>query len=149
MQSVLLGCLPEISSTGDLYLSEDLEVIVQSLFVIFNTKLESRIWQPKFGCRLKEYIWDILDDRTLESIKSDLENAIKKWEPRITVTNLTVTKVEDTVGSNNPTVKIEVAFTFDRHDYSHTFQIGANTSMMDLNIYQLKTNKRHKYWQVG
>ncbi len=149
MQNMLIGCLPEISSNGDFYLSEDLEVIIQSLYVIFNTKVESRIWQPTFGCKLKEYIWDILDDKTLENIRSDLENAINIWEPRIALKNITVTKVDDMQTNNTPTVKIEVSFFFDKMDYTHTFEVGANTSLMDLNIYQLKTNKRDTYWSVS
>ena len=149
MQKTLIGCLPEISPTGDFYLSEDVEVIIQSLFIILNTKTESRVWQPEFGCKLKEYIWDILDERTLDNIKSDLENAIRRWEPRIVVNKLTVEKISDMSTMNTPTVKIEISFKFDRQDYTHTFEVGANTSMMDLSVYQLKTNKRDKYWQVG
>lgn len=143
-QKMLLGCLPEIAPNGDFYLSEDIEVIIQSIFVIINTKLESRVWQPEFGCRLQEYIWDLLDETTLENMKTDLMNALKRWEPRISVTSLIVEPLTSLQDQTTPTVKIDIKFVFDRQDYSHTFEIGPNTSMMDLNIYQLKFNKRQK-----
>lgn len=138
MKQMLFGCLPEISSTGDFYCAKDVEVILQSIFVIFNTKLESRVWQPQFGCRLKEYIWDILDDTTLENIKNDLENSLTMWEPRIYVKDLSVTK-KDTL-DNTPTIDITISFTFDRRDYTHVFEMSAKKDIMDMSVYDLKIN---------
>ncbi len=135
MKQILLGCLPEISSTGDFYCSKDIEVILQSIFIILNTKPESRVWQPKFGCRLKEYIWDLMDEKTLSNMTSDLESALSIWEPRINVTKLEVKPIQ-TVGV--PQVDIEISFTFDRKDYTHVFNMTANKNMMDMSVYDLK-----------
>jgi len=145
MNQNLIGCLPEISSTGDFYQSEDVEVIIQSLYVILMTPLESRPWQPEFGCKLREYLWDLNDDQTLDNIKNDVQSAIRRWENRIIANEVVVERVDQSAGT--PAVTVRVDFTFNRKDYSHTFQLGADTDLLNLSIYQLKIDRSNSFWQ--
>jgi len=138
----LTGCLPELSANGDFYNSEDVEVIVQSIYVILTTPRETRVWQPEFGCDLMKYLWDPLDETTLENIETDITSALETWEPRIVISNVYVKEVASGSNTSSGTVSIQINFTFDRKDYSHTFVVGADTDLMNLSIYNLKIDKQ-------
>jgi hypothetical protein len=131
---MLIGCLPRIASTGDFYASSGIEVIVQSLFVILNTRPESRVWQPEFGCRLKEYIWDLMDSDTIQNLSSEISNAIKTWEPRIKLNKVDVEPISDIAGNK---INILIDFTYEERDYKQTFNIKANSDMMEMSVYDL------------
>ena len=86
----LFGCLPEKGKDGDFKTYEGLEVILQSIYVILNTPKGSRVWQPEFGCGVMEYIWDLADDKTISKMRSEIESALVRWEPRISLNSVTV-----------------------------------------------------------
>lgn len=79
----------------DLEAVYDTECITHSLYELFRTKRGDRVLVPEYGTRLYEYIGEHITDLNCESIKDMLELAIKTWEPRVTVTNITVKPKED------------------------------------------------------
>ncbi len=134
-KNVLNGFLPIMSADGDLYNSKDVEVILQSVWIILTTPLGSRVWQPEFGCRLLEYIFDLYDSTTLKKMEDAVTNSLERWEPRIKLNKVEVTSKK--AGH----VDVLIDFTFDRRDYTHKFYINDNLDALDLTIYDLKINK--------
>ncbi len=130
----LVGCLPTLSSSGDMYLSEDIEVIIQSIFVILVTPKGSRPWQPEFGSNLLDYLYDLNTPDTNDNIKSEVRSALDRWEPRINIIDIVVTS-EGNTGAVS--VNIQINFTYDDRTYEHTFPLKTDLDMMDLTIYPM------------
>lgn len=129
-KQVLLGCLPTIGSSGDFQVSQDIEVILQSIYVILNTPKGSRIWQPKFGCNLKNYVWDLLDDTTFENIQESVRNALEQWEPRISVNDVEVDKVDDV----SKAISVKITFSYADNQYTKVFNTSSNSNLTVYDI---------------
>ena len=128
----LFGCLPEKGKDGDFKLYEGLEVILQSIYVILNTPKGSRVWQPEFGCGVMEYIWDLADDKTISKMRSEIESALVRWEPRISLNSVTVELNPYKQG----TIDVNIDFNFAGKDYSKNLSLES-TNANDMTIYDL------------
>lgn len=126
----LFGCLPEKGANGDFKTYEGLEVILQSIYVILNTPKGSRVWQPEFGCKVMEYIWDIADNKTIEKMRSEIETALRIWEPRIDVSSVVVELSPYKQG----VVDVTIDFTYEGKNYSKNLSLS-QTHMSDLSVY--------------
>lgn len=57
--------------------------IRQSLRILMETRRGERVLRPLFGLGLWEHVYDRMDETTLGDLKSQIEDAILRWEPRI------------------------------------------------------------------
>ncbi len=82
----LTGALPQV--TG-------MELIRQSIEQILDTEPGERIMLPEFGCGLRRYLMEPNTLTTRTAIAEDIEGALSRWEPRIQLTEVSVTPGED------------------------------------------------------
>lgn len=71
------------STTGRIEGSSYRDAIRESIKLIIMTKKGERVMRPNFGCDINKYMFDILDVTTIRQIEFEVEDALKKWEPRI------------------------------------------------------------------
>jgi len=64
--------------------------INNSLNNIIGTTKGTMPGHPEFGCKIDKYLFELLDPMIIESIKIEVEYAIKRWEPRITIKSIIV-----------------------------------------------------------
>jgi len=76
------GALPQV--TG-------MERIRQSIEQILDTEPGERIMLPEFGCGLRRYLMEPNTLTTRTAIAKDVEGALTRWEPRIQLTDVSVT----------------------------------------------------------
>ena len=76
------------------YLS-GMELIRQSVEAILDTEPGERIMLPAFGCGLRRYLMQPNTLSTRTAMREDIATALATWEPRIRVSNVTVTPDED------------------------------------------------------
>ena len=81
--------------TGRLELVSGTEVVRQSIETILDTDPGERIMQPLFGCGLRRYLMAPNTAATRTAIRQDITEALALWEPRIRVTDVSVTPGED------------------------------------------------------
>jgi len=62
----------------------------QSIYLIVMTVPGERVLRPEFGCRIHELIFDPLNKQTFITAKRYVEEAIRRWEPRIEIMELDV-----------------------------------------------------------
>lgn len=62
-----------------------LESIIQSINNIISTPIGSRFFQPEFGSRIPDLLFEIQDDATEMMIINEAYASIQKWEPRVRV----------------------------------------------------------------
>ena len=69
-------------------IEEELLEIRSSVIQILNTSLRERVMYPEFGSRLREILWNPLDDFIISDIRYEVRTALRLWEPRIHVLNI-------------------------------------------------------------
>jgi phage baseplate assembly protein W len=82
-----------------------LDLVRQSIETILDTDPGERIMRPSFGCGLSRYLMAPNTLTTRTAMAADITAALNTWEPRIQVTNVSVTP------DDNPTlVWIEISY---------------------------------------
>jgi phage baseplate assembly protein W len=98
----------------DIMADIDEAAITNSIFNILNTRQGQRFLIPQFGCNLLGYIGRPITTITAQEIGQTIYNAIRLWEPRVTIDNvLVVAKPND--AEYDITIKVSIP-TFKRRD---------------------------------
>lgn len=80
----------KITSTGDISSVSNADSIKQSLNMIVDTARGSRIFFPLFGCRVRSFLFEPLDEETSRRIGEELQNTITSYERRISILNIDI-----------------------------------------------------------
>jgi phage baseplate assembly protein W len=62
---------------------EDIEAIYQSIFNILTTRRGERFFNPQFGSRIDEILFDPLDDITALDLLHEVVQTLETYEPRV------------------------------------------------------------------
>ena len=81
---------PNVGSDGRLAWSEGEVNIRQAIEIILKTEERERINLPAFGGGLRKFLFEPNSVTTRFQIEDRIMRALKAWEPRITVTSITV-----------------------------------------------------------
>jgi phage baseplate assembly protein W len=73
----------------------DQNAIKADLMHLLLTRKGQRLYNPDFGTDLLKYIFEPNDERTLSEVKEEVASSVKKYLPKLLITNLTVTKSDD------------------------------------------------------
>ena len=76
--------------TRDVLTLKNVDAVKASIKNLILTKNFERLFHPEIGCQVNSLMFENLDNATLTSIKYTIENVIKNFEPRVTVTDITV-----------------------------------------------------------
>ena len=76
------------AASGGVALSEYEENIRQSVTIILGTRPGERLTLPEFGCRIHEMLFAPNTRATAAMVAYHVEQALKRWEPRIEVTGI-------------------------------------------------------------
>ena len=71
-------------ATGRIQMSSNADSIRESIRIIIGTRKGELPMHPDFGCGIQEYAFETADYTTLYSMKTEVEHALIRWEPRIT-----------------------------------------------------------------
>lgn len=73
----------------------DEEDIRQSLEILLTTSIGERFLRPDYGCDLRRYVFEPLDEGLVAYIRDLVDNAILYHEPRVRLLDLTLTTQAD------------------------------------------------------
>ncbi len=79
-----------LDDRNQLAMSDGDMAVRQSIYLIVMTVPGERVLRPEFGCRIHELIFDPINKQTMITAKRYVEEAIRRWEPRISVEELVV-----------------------------------------------------------
>ncbi|MCC2685775.1 MAG: baseplate protein [Paenibacillaceae bacterium] len=77
-------------ATGRIKQSEYEEDIAEAIRIIIWTAKGERIMRPDFGSGIERYLFEGTDDMTLRLLESEIEEAVRIWEPRVYRTQVSV-----------------------------------------------------------
>lgn len=72
--------------------------IDQSLRLILFTNPGERMMNQEFGCNLREYTFEAINQTNLTLMRDAIEAAVLKWEPRITLEKIEIDSSESYAG---------------------------------------------------
>jgi phage baseplate assembly protein W len=78
-------------STGGIALVSREKEIEEAIRLILGTAPGERPMRPEFGCRINEYVFASADGGTANAIAAEVKHALRRWEPRIDVQDVTGT----------------------------------------------------------
>ena len=115
------------SESGGLQYTSDLDRIDQSLFIILETPIGSKLMMPNFGSTINQYRFDPLDDVLIQKLRYAITEDIKKWEPRIELTGLDF--YADSQAIDNSTLYVSITYrvisTNVEHNYVYPYKLGS------------------------
>jgi phage baseplate assembly protein W len=84
--------------TGHVASVEYEDDIRQSILIILETARGERVMRADFGCGIHELVFEAVDSRTLQRIRSEVEDALRRYEARIEVLGITIDEDATTEG---------------------------------------------------
>ena len=78
-------------ATGGIALVSREKEIEEAIRLILGTAPGERPMRPEFGCRINEYVFASADGGTANAIAAEVKHALRRWEPRIDVSDVSVT----------------------------------------------------------
>ena len=90
--------------TKDILKKIDEEAIAASIGNILQTSHYERLFNPAFGCNLKKYLFEPIDDITTNNIREEIIKSITNFETRV---QLLDTVVEPNYDENGYTISIK------------------------------------------
>ena len=87
-------------------LTTDMAAIQNKMMNLFKCPIGSRFRQPEFGCRLNEYVHELVDPITTDKILNDLLSALSRWMKGEVVVTMAGTYVVPTPTGDGYYIKI-------------------------------------------
>ena len=84
-----------IGPTGGIALVSRDEEIAESMRLILGTSPGERPMRPEFWCPIHDHVFAPADATTTGLIAFEVRNALNRWEPRIDVLDVVVTRDDD------------------------------------------------------
>lgn len=96
---------PVEPEAGKFAYAEGKESIRESIRIILSTSKGERVMRPTFGCNIHDYVFAPNNSATATMLSFYVKEALRDWEPRIEVQNVTV--APDPVESNQLNIRID------------------------------------------
>jgi uncharacterized protein len=96
-----------VDARGRIALARQVTDIEQAIMMILTTPKGQRVMRPEFGCQIHELIFAPNDANTWGLAEYYVEEALRFWEPRIELTNVTASRDPE----NNERMDIRVEYT--------------------------------------
>ena len=82
--------------TNDILALRNEDAIKRSVRNLVETVNEERFFNPLLGSRVRESLFEVPDNTIRATLKSQIENSILNFEPRVNLTNVIVNHPNDT-----------------------------------------------------
>tara|TARA_B100001250_G_scaffold118518_1_gene100603 strand:+ start:3138 stop:3530 length:393 start_codon:yes stop_codon:yes gene_type:complete len=97
--------------TNDLVVSRDASAIKQAITNLLLTNKGERLFNPRYGSNIRNYLFEPLDYGTAAQIRTNIVYTINKFEPRVDLENIDVFPNFDDNG-----FEVEMVYTIDGLD---------------------------------
>jgi Bacteriophage baseplate protein W len=97
---------PCLERDGEIEIVAYEEDIHQAILIILRTSRRERVMRPDFGAGLDDFLFEPLNETTMQLVKTRVEESLIDWEPRIIVEEVKVT------GEQEPDGKLIIDITY-------------------------------------
>lgn len=106
---IAIGIREPKGASRDIKVAYDINAIKNSLINLFNTAPGERFLLPDYGCDLRQFIFEPMNDFTSRQIGETIRRNIKKWEPRVRIISINIDAYTDR-NEYEIFLKIEIPF---------------------------------------
>jgi phage baseplate assembly protein W len=82
---------PQVNTSGSMQFSEYEQDVQQSIRIILGTNPGERVMRPDFGAGLNQFVFEPVNQATMNAVSTQVREALIDWEPRITLMEVNVT----------------------------------------------------------
>ncbi|NBH06060.1 GPW/gp25 family protein [Amycolatopsis sp. SID8362] len=79
-----------VSASGGIAVARGEAKVEQAMTIVLSTYPGERPFRPEFGCRLRDYVFAGASPDVLGAIAREVRLALRRWEPRATVSEVVV-----------------------------------------------------------
>lgn len=102
---------------------DDNRAIKADLLHLLLTRRGQRLYNPEFGTRLLEYIYEPYDELTFNDIKNEIDTSVKRYLPQVRLNDLSV--------DPSPLSEYAVLVTI---DYTITDDVFESSEIIQINL---------------
>lgn len=113
----------QISQQGGFALAHGVNDIEQAVRIILGTSPGERVMRPEFGCRIHELVFAPNNATTRRLLAYYVEEALDRWEPRITIREIIATTDPARDGALLVEIKYEIKDTHDERSIVYPFYL--------------------------
>ncbi len=113
-----------VSPRGGTDLSRYEEDIKESIRIILETARGERVMRPDFGCGIHDLIFEPITPATESMIIHEVTDALNRFEPRIEVTNVEVSREEAHMGRLLVLIDYKIISTNTASNLVYPFYLG-------------------------
>jgi uncharacterized protein len=110
-----------VDARGRVALARQVTDVEQAITMILMTPKGQRVMRPEFGCQIHELIFAPNDANTWGLAEYYVEEALRFWEPRIELTNVTARADPDNSERMNIRIEYIIKATLDRRTLVYPF----------------------------
>ncbi|MDE0968751.1 MAG: GPW/gp25 family protein [Octadecabacter sp.] len=108
--------------------------IIESLRILMSTRPGERIMHPGYGCRLQDFVFEVINGTTRAAIETAIRQAILYYESRITLIEVSANVVDWLDGR----ISVQLEYTIDqtnaRSNMVFPFYINEGTLVSDTPV---------------
>jgi phage baseplate assembly protein W len=108
---------------GGIALTRGESEIEQAIRIVLLTAPGERVMRPEFGCRIHELVFAPHDPATESLAAYYVEQALRRWEPRITVQDVIVSPASRRDGVLMIEIRYQIKDTHDEYSIVHPFYL--------------------------
>ena len=113
-----------LTPDGEVAVSSYEEGVRQAVWIILGTAPGERMMRPDFGCGIHRYVFSPADVRTLGQIRFQVEDSLRRWEPRIELDRVEVEPAAEQEGQLLIRIDYRVKATDSRFNLVYPFYLG-------------------------
>ena len=102
-----------VNTVGGIATVRGVDEIEQAMYLILATTPGERPMRPEFGCALVDFLFDPIDATTCGRIERAVEQALRRWEPRVEIEGVDVVIDPDADGRVFIDIKYVIRDTYD------------------------------------
>ena len=122
---------PVTLENGEIALSRHEEDIRQAIRIILETAPGERLMRPDFGCGIHDYVFAPNNVRTAGLIRFHVEEALRRWEPRIDLETVNVRPDPDAASTILIDIAYKVKSTDSRYNLVYPFYLERGSGATD------------------
>ena len=110
-----------VDASGSIALVSGVADIEKSMRIIIGTAPGERPMRPEFGCRIWELLFEPINPNTLGLMEAVVEDALRRWEPRVEITRVNADAVDPANGAVDIAISYVIASTNESRNLVYPF----------------------------
>lgn len=112
-----------LDEKGQVACSRYEEDVREAIWIILRTSPGERVMRPDFGCGIHDYVFAPNNAQTAELLRFHVEEALKRWEPRISINEVSVQPDPEAFSRLLITIDYQVRSTDNRFNLVYPFYL--------------------------